>query len=174
LAWRKQSAGILVEAKTPLEIDVQRISLNWCFSKALPALSFGRLRDDLERFFGTPYEASTDLWGWGPAVDLYEDKDRFTVKCELPGIKKEDIDISVEGNTLCICGERNVEQEEKPGEAYHTERYYGRFTRNITLPQAVNAGKVNATYKDGILTISLPKTEESKRKQIQIQAEGVK
>jgi HSP20 family protein len=136
-----------------------------------PFRELGRLRNDFERFFATPYETPTDLWGWGPAVDLFEDKDQFTVKCELPGIKKEDIDISVEGNNLSICGERKVEQEEKPGEVYHTERYYGRFQRNIALPQSVNASKVNAKYKDGILTITLPKTEEGRRKQIQVQAE---
>ena len=136
-----------------------------------PFRDFGRLREDLERFLGTPYETSTDMWGWGPAVDLYEDKDQFTVKCEIPGIKKEDLDISVEGNTLSVCGERKYEQEERPGEAYHTERYYGRFQRTITLPQTVNANKVNAAYKDGVLTISLPKTEEGRRKQIPIQGE---
>jgi len=136
-----------------------------------PFRELGRLRDEFERVFGSPYETGTDFLGWGPAVDLFEDKDHFTVKCELPGIKKVDIDISVEGNTLSICGERKFEQEEKPGEAYHTERYYGRFQRTIALPQSVDAGKVDARYKDGILTISLPKTEEGRRKQIQIKAE---
>ena len=102
-----------------------------------------------------------------PSVAL----DKFVVTAELPGMKKEDIDISMDGNTLCICGERKEEKEERQGtEVQRSERYYGRFQRNITLAQSVDPNKIDAKYKDGVLTINLPKTEESKRKQIPVKA----
>ena len=137
-----------------------------------PFRDLGRLREEIDRLFGSPYEGSEFVTGWGPALDFFEDKDRFTVKCELPGVRKEDIDISVEGNTLSISGERKHENEQQTGQTYRSERYFGRFQRNVTLPQAVDANNVSAQYKDGVLTVSLPKTEESRRKQIQIQGEA--
>ena len=108
------------------------------------------------------------LRGWEPTIDVYEDKDKLTVKAELPGMKKEDIAVSLEGSTLTVSGERKQEQERKEGETYRSERFFGRFQQSITLSQQVDPKKIQANYKDGVLTITLPKSEEAKRKQIEI------
>lgn len=130
-----------------------------------------RFRSQINRFFeGSPFSSSSDLLqGWDPAVDIYEDKDSFKVKAELPGMKKENINVSIHGSTLTISGERQSEEESKEGECCQSERYYGRFQRSIDLGQPVHSENVSATYKDGILQITLPKTEDAKRKQIQVQ-----
>jgi HSP20 family protein len=129
-----------------------------------------RLRDEINRIFEpSDWRMSSLSDGWSPALDMFEDKDSVTVKTELPGLKKEDIDVSIEGDTLCICGERKHEEEHGKGENYQSERYFGRFYRNVTLPYAVDASKVNASYRDGVLTVTLPKSEEAKRKQIAVQ-----
>jgi HSP20 family protein len=137
---------------------------------------FGRLStlsDELDRFFAAPLNglarASQLLGGWTPALDLHEDKDHLTVRVELPGVKKDDIDISLHDGTLSISGERKTEEQFKDAEVHRTERFVGRFQRTITLPSPVAADKVTAQYKDGILTITLPKTEEAKPKQIDVQ-----
>ena len=103
---------------------------------------------------------------WNPAVDVYQNKDQFTVVVELPGLKKEEIEISLHDDTLTISGERN--REESSGEEFLTERSYGKFQRSLTLPTAVVAEKVNASYKDGLLQVVLPKAEEAKPKQIEV------
>jgi HSP20 family protein len=139
-----------------------------------PFRELNRLRDEIDRLFDFPMGSSprSELFGgWNPAVDVYEDKDKFAINAELPGMKKEDIDISMEGNTLCICGERKEEREQRSGaEPRRSERYYGRFQRNLTLPHTVDVNKIEAKYKDGVLSITLPKSEEAKRKQIEIKA----
>ena len=137
--------------------------------------SFGRLtdlRDDLDRLFGLPLAEwarnSNILSGWNPALDLYEDKDTLYVKVELPGMKREDVDVSLHEGSLSISGERKSEQKHEDAEVYRAERFFGRFQRTVTLPTPVAADKVKAQYKDGILTITLPKTEESKPKHIDV------
>src|SRR2546421_11512091 len=102
-----------------------------------------RLRDEIDRIFQSSLGSDTApnmgfFEGWSPAVDLFEDKDRFTVKAELPGMKKEDVEVSLHGNSLTISGERKRE-EERGGEGanYRSERYFGRFQRTLKLPQAV-------------------------------------
>jgi HSP20 family protein len=128
------------------------------------------LRDELDRVFDSPFGSffrpHASLSRWNPAVDVYQDKDQFTVYAELPGMKKEEIEISLNGDTLTISGERKYEGNADQG--FRTERFFGKFQRSLTLPVAVNAEKVNATYKDGILKIVLPKTEEAKPKQIPV------
>lgn len=144
---------------------------NWTLSP------FGRsstIRDEIDNIFnhafGPFFESTvqTQLTGWVPAVDLYQDKDNLTVKCELPGMKKEDIAISLHEGVLTISGERKHEEKKQEGEVYRTERYEGRFSRSLSIPSKVNADKINATYKEGVLTVTLPKAEESKPKQIQV------
>jgi len=105
---------------------------------------------------------------WAPTVDLYEDKDHVYVKAEVPGMKKEEIDVSLHDNALTISGERKLEQKDQDAENYRSERFFGRFTRSVTLPVAVEGEKVKANYKDGILTITLPKSEKAKPKQIEV------
>jgi len=136
---------------------------------------FGRLtslRDEIDRLFEQPLtelaRTSRLLSGWTPAVDLYEDKDNVFVKAELPGMKKEDIEVSFHNGTLSLSGERKSEEKHEDAEVYRSERFFGRFQRTVTLPTPVAADKVKAQYKDGILTITLPKTEEAKPKHIDV------
>ncbi len=138
-----------------------------------PALNrWGNLRDELDSFFEMPFWSSFDrsgqlFTGWSPALDLYESGDHLVAMVEVPGMRKEDIEISLHDGTLTISGERK--QENTNGEtAQRTERYVGTFRRSITLPRRIDAGKVSATYENGILKVSLPKAEEAKPKQIQV------
>jgi len=137
--------------------------------------SFGRLsdlRDEIDRLFESPLteltRTSNLLSGWTPALDVYEDKDNYTVKAELPGMKKEEIEVSLHEGTLSISGERKSESKHEDAEVYRAERFFGRFQRTVSLPSAVAVDKVKAAYKDGILTITLPKTEEAKPKHIDV------
>jgi len=109
--------------------------------------------------------------GWGPVLDLYQDKDNVYVKAEVPGMKKEEIEISLHQGTLTLSGERKEQQQQQGTDAIRTERFTGRFSRSITLPGPVDGEKVKASYRDGILTVVLPKSEEAKPKQIQIKGE---
>jgi HSP20 family protein len=130
------------------------------------------LRDQIDRLFDAPLAefapASNLLSGWTPAFDVYENKDNFTVVAELPGMKKEDIEVSLHQDSLSISGERKSDTKSEEAEVYRAERFFGRFQRTITLPTDVAGDKVKANYKDGILTITLPKTEEAKPKQIDV------
>jgi HSP20 family protein len=128
------------------------------------------LRDELDRLFdfSMPSRDSGLFGGWTPALDVYDEKDNFVVKLELPGLKKEDIDISLREGVLTVSGERKQEHEVKEGEAFRSERYFGRFQRSVTLPAMVDSSKVTANYKDGVLTIDLPKAEEAKPRQIEV------
>ena len=129
--------------------------------------------DDLFKDFFSDWDGGP-FWSrtrW-PALDIAEDENEFTVKAEVPGCKAEDIDISVHGNTLTISGEKKQEKEEK-GKGYrHTERSYGSFRRNLNLASEVDSNKVEATYKDGILSIKLPKTEKTKAVKIKVKEQS--
>jgi HSP20 family protein len=140
-----------------------------------PFQQLTRLRNEIDRLFGSPLEeflapTTTSLFeGWAPSVDLYEDKDKFVIRAELPGMKKEDIEVTASGDTIIISGEKKHEEETKEGkDTYRAERFFGRFERVITLPANVDAGKIGALYKDGVLTLTVPKAEEAKRKQIEV------
>ncbi|MCU0788436.1 MAG: Hsp20/alpha crystallin family protein [Verrucomicrobia bacterium] len=132
------------------------------------------LRDEIDRLFEVPLAGLTQTspWmsGWTPALDVYEDKDHFTVQAEVPGMKKEDIEVSLHEGTLTISGERKEEAKSEEGGLYRSERYFGRFQRAVDLPASVVGDKVKAEYRDGILTITLPKAEEAKPKQINVNA----
>ena len=143
--------------------------------EAMPWLALDRwsnLRDELNSFFDTPFwsgsgRAGQLFTGWSPALDLYEGGDHLVAVVELPGMRKEDIEISLHDGTLTISGERK--RETSNGEkAQRTERYVGSFRRSVALPTHVDASKVTATYQDGILKVSLPKAEEAKPKKIQV------
>ncbi len=133
---------------------------------------WANLRDEmsdlLEMPFWSNFGRQTQLFsGWSPALDLYQNNDNVIAIVELPGMKKEDIEISLHDGMLTISGER--ESSTSNGEnAERTERFSGKFRRSITLPTRVDANKVSATYKDGILTVTLPKAEEAKPKQIKV------
>jgi len=138
-----------------------------------PALGrWSNLRDELNSFFDMPFWSgvgrSDQLFtGWSPALDLYESGDHLVAVVELPGMRKEDLDISLHDGALTISGERK--RESTNGDtAQRTERYVGTFRRSITLPTRVDASKVSATYENGVLKVTLPKAEEAKPKQIQV------
>ena len=127
--------------------------------------TFGRLanlQDELDRLFESP------LTGWAPALDVHEDKDSFSIRVELPGMRREDIEVSLQDGALVISGERKEEKVTEGTEVHRQERFYGRFSRALTLPSAVAGDKVKAQYKDGILTVTLPKAEEAKPKAITV------
>lgn len=105
---------------------------------------------------------------WLPEVDITEEKDHILVKADLPGMKQEDIAVEVEDDILTIKGERKQETEKKEGQAHRIERSYGRFLRSFSLPSNVDASKVNAAYKNGVLEVTLPKKESAKPKQIKV------
>lgn len=136
--------------------------------------ALSNLQDELQRLFESPWGELTRtqqfLRGWNPAVDLYEDKDNVFVKAELPGLKKEDIEVSLEDGVLTISGERKSEEKVEGKEARRSERFYGQFRRSISLSSEVKADQVTANYKDGVLTITLPKVEAAKPKQIEVKA----
>ena len=130
------------------------------------------LQDEIDRLFGAPLSelahTSQLLSGWTPAFDLYEDKDNFYVKAELPGMKKEEIDLSLHDGSLSISGERKQETKVEEAEVYRAERFFGKFQRTVTLPTPVAVDRVKAEYKDGLLMVTLPKTEEAKPKRIDV------
>lgn len=137
------------------------------------------LRDEVENLFNLAFgrlaesddehgRGSQLLEGWFPAIDMFEDKDNLLVKAELPGMKKEDIEISLHENYLTLSGERKQEQKYEDADVYRSERWAGRFHRTVSLPCQVEAEKIKATYSEGVLTVTLPKAEEAKPKQIPI------
>src|SRR5690242_12240749 len=126
------------------------------------------LRDEIDRLFEAPLARTSEFLGWTPAFDVFEDKDNFTVKAELPGMKREDINVSLHDGNLIVSGERQAETHNEGTEVYRAERFFGKFQRAVSLPATVAADKVKAAYKDGVLTITLPKAEEAKPKQIEV------
>jgi len=108
--------------------------------------------------------------GWAPAIEVFEKEDKFVVKAELPGMKEEDINVSIVGDTLTIKGERKAESEVKEEDYYCCERSYGSFSRSIAVPSNVDAKKIEASFEDGVLDISLPKVPEVKPKKIAVSA----
>jgi HSP20 family protein len=138
-----------------------------------PFREFATLQDRINRVFRDSYsgagqdEALTTS-SFAPAVDVYEDEHKVSLKIEVPGIDEKDIDVRVENNTLTVHGERKIEKEEKEENYRRVERQYGSFTRTFTLPQTVDTENVSATYDKGVLKINLPKKAEAKPKQIKV------
>jgi HSP20 family protein len=121
-----------------------------------------------EAFSGQSGEGELSTRTWAPAVDIYENGDNLVLKAELPGVKPEDVEVRVEDHTLYLKGERKFEKEVKEENYHRVERSYGSFARSFSLPNTVDSEKVNADYKDGILTLTMPKKEEAKPKTIKI------
>ena len=119
--------------------------------------------DVLYRFF--------DEERWNIALDVVEEKEQYVLKADLPGINKEDIKVSVENGILTIEGERKSETEHKDKQFHRVERSYGRFTRSLNLGSHVDITKIKANYKDGVLELTVPKSEESKPKSIDVQVD---
>jgi HSP20 family protein len=132
------------------------------------------LRDELDRLFDSVFGRVPRERGetyWAPPLDIEETEDAIVVRAELPGMNKEDIKVSLSGDTLTIAGERKLETEKKTKTYYRQERVYGKFQRTVTLPAEVEGDKAKASYKAGVLELVLPKSEKSKAKEITIVAE---
>lgn len=137
-----------------------------------PFRDLARMEREMQDAFGQFFPAWTEQGrGWAPSVDMVEEKDEIVVKADLPGIDEKDIDITVQDGTLTIRGERKAEKEEKKEGYYYAERSYGAFVRSLPLPTGVEAERVKATFKKGVLEIHLPKAKEAKGKKIEIKAE---
>ena len=128
-----------------------------------------RLFDESARGTGHGREEDWTTGTWAPAVDIYEQGGDLVLKAELPGVDSKDVDVRIENNVLTLKGERKVDHEVKRDNYHRVERAYGAFTRAFTLPTTVDTTKVKADFKDGVLRIVLPKREESKPKQVQIE-----
>jgi HSP20 family protein len=110
-----------------------------------------------------------DFYGaWAPAVDIFEKGDDLVIRAEIPGVDKDDVDITVRNNSLTLRGERKREQEINEDNSYRLERSYGNFVRSFTLPRTVDSTRISARYDNGVLDIVLPKAEEAKPKKIEI------
>jgi len=130
------------------------------------------MTDRFHRFFGTwtsPFETQMlTKTEWVPAVDIQEKNEEYVVKAELPEVDKRDVKVTVEENLLTIQGERKQEKEEKDLKFHRVERSYGTFLRTFTLPEYVDGQKVTADFKDGVLTVHLPKTQRPRTKAIEV------
>ncbi len=133
--------------------------------------SLARLHNEMDDLFDSFFRgldrpfAGYKAW---PAIDVAEQEDAIVVRAEVPGCKAEDIEISVYGNTLTISGEKKLTEEKKEKDYYHVESTYGSFRREVTLSTEVDPGKIDATCKDGILNITLPKAEKAKAVKVKV------
>lgn len=125
-----------------------------------------------DRFFESRWEDLPAAGEWAPKIDVSETKDAIVVTAETPGMDAKDIQVSLQENVLTLMGEKRQEKEDKDERYHRTERTYGAFTRSMRLPATVEAAKVNATFKNGVLTVTLPKTAAAKTTPIAIKAEG--
>ena len=132
------------------------------------------LQDQINRLLNEAFDRTSDdanLTTWAPAVDIYETEHELVVKADIPEIKPEELDIRVENNILTIRGERKFEKEVSENNYLRVERSYGSFSRSFSLANTVNAEAIKADYKNGVLTLSIPKREEAKPKQIKVNVE---
>src|SRR5712691_9288143 len=135
------------------------------------------LQQEVNRLFTGNLPRSFDDEGiargaWSPSVDIYENKDHIVLEAELPGMKREDFDLSVENNVITLRGERHFEKKDETDSYHRVERAYGSFTRSFTLPNTVSAEGANAEYQNGVLRVVLPKREETKARRIEIKGES--
>jgi HSP20 family protein len=126
----------------------------------------------LNRTVNDPYTPRTeDSFGaWAPPVDIFERQDHLVIRAEVPGVQMEDMDVRIENGVLTLHGERKQDTDLKEENAHRLERVYGAFTRSFSLPTTVDALKVSATYKDGVLEVTVPKAETAKPKMVEIRA----
>lgn len=135
------------------------------------------LQEEVNRLFSTNLNRAFGDEGigrgaWAPSVDIYENKDQIVLEAELPGMKQEDFDLSIENNVITLRGERRFEKTDDSDNYHRVERSYGSFTRSFTLPQTVSAEDAKAEYNNGVLRVTLPKREEAKSRRIQITGAG--
>lgn len=143
-----------------------------------PETYFGELERYLDRFFRHPFSMMTQPpWNFGdfpkpgamsPSVDIFEEGNDMVVKAEIPGISKEDLNVSITEDSLTISGEKKQEEKVEKKDFHRVERSYGSFTRSFRLPDNVNGEKAKASFTDGVLEVRIPRTKEAKKKKIQI------
>jgi HSP20 family protein len=136
-----------------------------------PFRGLSTLQDQFNRLFNEQFRNPSEesaLTSWAPAVDIYETPNELVVKADLPDVNEKDIDVRVENNLLTIRGERKFEKSVSEENFLRVERTYGSFSRSFSLPNTVNAEKIGAEYKNGVLTVTLPKREESKPRQVKV------
>jgi HSP20 family protein len=138
--------------------------VRWDPARELASMEIDRLHNMFSNFYGEGMSRS-----WVPPVDIYETpQHEVVIKAELPEMKREDINVTFENNVLTLKGERRINDEVANDRFQRLERFYGSFSRSFTLPSTVDAVKISANYKDGVLTVRLPQREESKPKQISV------
>lgn len=135
------------------------------------------LQEEVNRLFSTNLtrgfgEEGIGRGAWNPSVDIYENKDHIVLEAELPGMNRDEFELSVENNVITLRGERQFEKKEDSDNYHRVERSYGSFTRSFTLPQTVSAEGATAEYRNGVLRVTLPKREDTKARRIQINGEG--
>jgi len=136
------------------------------------------LQEEVNRLFSTNLtrafgdDEGIGRGAWSPSVDIFENKDQIVLEAELPGMKQEDFDLSIENNVITLRGERRFEKTQETDNYHRVERSYGAFTRSFTLPQTVSGEGATAEYNNGVLRVTLPKREEAKPRRIQVTAAG--
>ena len=144
-----------------------------------PFRDLRNLQQEVNRLFSSSFTRSFGDEGfargaWAPNVDIYENKDQIVLEAELPGMAREDFEVTIENNVLTLRGERRFEKKEESENYHRVERSYGGFSRSFTLPQSVSTENVTADYQNGVLRVALQKREEVKTKRIEITGEGAK
>src|SRR5262244_2467237 len=135
------------------------------------------LQEEVNRLFTGNLTRNFDEEGiargaWSPSVDIYENKDQIVLEAELPGMNRDDFELSVENNVITLRGERHFEKKDETDNYHRVERSYGAFTRSFTLPQTVSGEGATAEYQNGVLRVTLPKREEAKARRIEIAGAG--
>jgi HSP20 family protein len=133
--------------------------------------SLSGLQEQVQRLFDNTFPRRADhsaLTTWVPAVDIYETENEWVVKADMPDVSEKDLDVRVENNTLTVRGERKFEKKVEEQDYLRVERTYGTFSRSFSLPNTVNNEAIQADYKNGVLTVTLPKRAESKPKQVKV------
>ncbi len=133
-----------------------------------PFRDMARLQDEMSRLFDDRFFKAGESVGWTPACDIYEDEDGVTLRFELAGVEPKDVDVRFENGVLTLKGERKLEREDRRENYHRVERSYGTFTRSFSLPGTVDAEKIRAESKNGVLSIYLPKRDEAKPRAIQV------
>ncbi len=142
-----------------------------------PFRNVATLQERINRMFDDAFSRASEsdddavVGAWRPSVDIYETDAAVVIKAELPGVSREDVAVEVKENILTLKGERKIEKEDTDGNYFRKERFYGRFHRSFTLPVETDYEKIKAGFKDGVLTLEIPKPEEKKPKQIAINIE---
>lgn len=130
------------------------------------------LQDRMSHVFNDPFARFTfpmeSAKGWLPPVDIHEENDKIVLRAEIPGINREDIELSVENGTLTLRGEKKQEKQVESENGFRQERFYGSFARSFVLPSLIDSDRIQATYRDGVLEVVVPKAEEAKPKKIKI------